>query len=82
MRARVVVTLKREVLDPQGEAVRRGLESLGIAGVGDVRVGKVIDLEVDDAPGAEAALHAAAAKLLANPVIEDYSVELLGPRGA
>lgn len=75
MRARVMVTLKREVLDPQGEAVRRGLESLGIQGVRNVRVGKLIELELDDAAGdVQAALALAVEKLLVNPVIEDGHV--------
>ncbi len=75
MRARVMVTLKREVLDPQGEAVRRGLESLGIQGVRNVRVGKLIELELDDAAGdVQAALTLAVEKLLVNPVIEDGHV--------
>lgn len=77
MRARVFVTLKREVLDPQGEAVRRGLESLGIEGVGDVRVGKVIDIELSESTAdPEAVLRDAARRLLANGVIEDFHVEL------
>jgi phosphoribosylformylglycinamidine synthase len=76
MRARVCVTLKPEVLDPQGEAVRRGLASLGIPGVRDVRVGKLIELEMDgDRASVERALREAADKLLANVVIEDYRVE-------
>ncbi len=78
MRARVFVTLKREVLDPQGEAVRKGLLSLGVAGVREVRVGKLIELELDDAQGdADAALRTAVEKLLVNPVIEDGRVEVL-----
>lgn len=78
MRARVFVTLKREVLDPQGEAVRKGLQSLGVAGVREVRVGKLIELELDDAQGdADAALRTAVEKLLVNPVIEDGRVEVL-----
>ena len=47
MRARVTVTLKREVLDPQGEAIRRGFDALGLQGVREVRVGKVIEVELD-----------------------------------
>lgn len=79
MRARVVVTLKREVLDPQGEAIRRGLQSLGLGGVGEVRVGKVIDLELPDGlEGAEALVRSAAEKLLSNPVIEDFAIERVG----
>ena len=78
MRARVYVTLKREVLDPQGEAVKKGLETLGISGVGQVRVGKVIDVDIDGDPATvHARLDEAARKLLANPVIEDFRVEVV-----
>lgn len=76
MRARVTVTLKTEVLDPQGDAIKKGFESLGVTGVSSVRVGKIIELEL--APGVsdpDAVVRAAADKLLANPVIEDFSVE-------
>ncbi len=78
MKARVHVTLKRGVLDPQGEAVRHALASLGFAGVGEVRVGKVIELDLD-AADAEAARHQAEAMcraLLANTVIENFEVEI------
>ena len=79
MRARVTVTLKPGILDPQGKAIEGALKSLGIEGVGSVRQGKVFDIEIDgeDRNKAEAALKAAADKLLANTVIENYSVELL-----
>jgi phosphoribosylaminoimidazole-succinocarboxamide synthase len=78
MRARVYVTLKREVLDPQGEAVRKGLAALGVSGVKGARVGKVIDLELEgDEASAREAIERAARSLLANPVIEDFQVELL-----
>ena len=77
MRARVFVTLKREVLDPQGEAVRKGLAALGLEGVKDARVGKVIDLEVEgDEATAREKIEKAARSLLANPVIEDFEVVL------
>lgn len=77
MRACVYVTLKREVLDPQGEAVKKGLTSLGIAGVQQVRVGKIIEIEIEGEPEAvRRHLEEAARKLLANPVIEDYRVEI------
>jgi phosphoribosylformylglycinamidine synthase PurS subunit len=80
MKARVTVTLKSGVLDPQGKAIEGALKSLGISGVGSVRQGKVFDIEVDgsDRIAAEAALKAAAEKLLANTVIENYRVEVLG----
>jgi phosphoribosylformylglycinamidine synthase len=79
MKARVTVTLKSGILDPQGKAIEGALKSLGIEGVGSVRQGKVFDIEIDgeDRNKAETALKAAADKLLANTVIENYSVELL-----
>lgn len=78
MKARVHVTLKRGVLDPQGEAVRHALGSLGFDGVGEVRMGKVIELELaeTDAAAAEARVREMCEKLLANTVIENYAVEL------
>ncbi|MBY0350429.1 phosphoribosylformylglycinamidine synthase subunit PurS [Tabrizicola sp.] len=79
MKARVTVMLKSGVLDPQGEAVRHALGSLGFVGVAGVRQGKVIelDLEETDAARAETAVKAMCDKLLANTVIESYRVELL-----
>ncbi len=79
MKANIYVTLKREVLDPQGDAVRRATGSLGFAGVRDVRVGKLIEVELDDQDreAAEATLRTMCEKLLANPVIEDYRFELV-----
>jgi phosphoribosylformylglycinamidine synthase len=78
MKARVHVTLKPGVLDPQGKAIAGALASLGFDGVGEVRQGKVIDLEVDGADRAEARerVEAMCRKLLANTVIEDYAIEL------
>ena len=77
MRARVIVRLKPAVLDPQGEAVERALRGLGFSGVKNVRVGKLVELEVDgDAGLVKAALSAMADKLLANPVIEDARFEI------
>ena len=82
MRARVTVTLKREVLDPQGEAIRRGFDALGLKGVREVRVGKVIEVELDDGVADPTALlREAADKLLANPVMEDFAVEFGAPEG-
>jgi phosphoribosylformylglycinamidine synthase subunit PurS len=80
MKARVTVTLKSGVLDPQGKAIEGALKSLGVEGVGSVRQGKVFDIELsaDDRAKAEAALKAACEKLLANTVIENYRVEVLG----
>jgi phosphoribosylformylglycinamidine synthase len=79
MKARVTVMLKNGVLDPQGEAVRHALGSLGFAGVNGVRQGKVIELDLaeTDAGKAETAVKAMCDKLLANTVIESYRVELL-----
>ena len=79
MKARVTVMLKNGVLDPQGEAVRHALGSLGFAGVNGVRQGKVIELDLaeTDAAKAEADVRAMCDKLLANTVIESYRVELL-----
>ena len=78
MKARVHVTLKTGVLDPQGKAIGHALHSLGFAGVRDVRQGKVIelDLEESDPSKARAAIEAMCGKLLANPVIENYTIEL------
>ena len=79
MKARVNVMLKTGVLDPQGEAVRHALGSLGFAGVESVRQGKVIELDLaeTDRAAAEAAVTEMCEKLLANTVIESYSVELV-----
>ena len=80
MKATVVVRLKTEVLDPQGDAVSRALGKLGFAGVKGVRVGKIVEIELDDTTAAtdRAALadklRIMADELLANPVIEDYEV--------
>lgn len=78
MKARVHVMLKNGVLDPQGEAVRHALGALGFAGVNAVRQGKVIELDLDatDAASAEAAVKDMCERLLANIVIESYTIEL------
>ncbi|MCB1353707.1 MAG: phosphoribosylformylglycinamidine synthase subunit PurS [Rhodobacteraceae bacterium] len=78
MRAKVHVTLKKGVLDPQGEAVRHALGALGFDDVGEVRVGKVIELDLsdEDRGTAEARVSEMCEKLLANTVIENYRVEL------
>lgn len=77
MKARVVVTLKRSVLDPQGLAVGRALSSLGFAEVQAVRLGKIIELELagTDAAKAHERIKAMCEKLLANTVIEEYRIE-------
>ncbi|HEV7251637.1 MAG TPA: phosphoribosylformylglycinamidine synthase subunit PurS [Mesorhizobium sp.] len=78
IKARVTVTLKNGVLDPQGKAIEGALATLGFAGVGSVRQGKVFDLELDgdDPARAEADLRAMCEKLLANTVIENYVVSV------
>jgi phosphoribosylformylglycinamidine synthase len=78
MRARVHVRLKDGVLDPQGAAIGRALAQLGFAGVGEVRQGKMIELrlEGDDRGEAEARVRAMCEQLLANPVIETYTVSI------
>ena len=79
MKARVTVTLKNGVLDPQGKAIEGALKSLGVDGIASVRQGKVFDIELagPDKASAEAALKAAADRLLANTVIENYRVEIV-----
>jgi len=78
MRARVYVTLKPSVFDPQGQTIADALHSLGYTGVGDVRQGKFFELELDAASTDQAKTLAAevADKVLANPVIESYRVEV------
>jgi phosphoribosylformylglycinamidine synthase len=79
MKATVFVRLKQEVLDPQGDAVRRALATLGFSGVKGVRVGKLIEIELEpggDAGELEARLRKMADEMLANTVIEDYEVIL------
>lgn len=78
MKATVTITLKSGVLDPQGKAIEHALGALGFQGVNDVRQGKVIEIDLDaaDAAKAEAQVRDMCGKLLANPVIEDYSIEI------
>ena len=78
MKARVHVSLKTGVLDPQGKAIAHALATLGFAGVGEVRQGKVIDIELSgsDANKAKADVTAMCEKLLANTIIEKYEIEL------
>ncbi len=80
MKARVHITLKNGVLDPQGKAIAHALGSLGFAGVDNVRQGKYIELDLDETdPGkARATLNDMCAKLLANTVIENYAIDLDG----
>ncbi len=78
IKARITVTLKNGVLDPQGKAIEHALSALGFDGVGQVRQGKVFDVELEgnDRAKAESDLKAMCEKLLANTVIENYSVTL------
>jgi phosphoribosylformylglycinamidine synthase len=78
MNARVFVTLKNGVLDPQGKAVARSLTGLGYAEVADVRLGKMLELQINesDPAKARARLEEMCKRLLANTVIEDYRIEL------
>jgi phosphoribosylformylglycinamidine synthase len=77
MKARIYVTLKREVLDPQGDAVRHALGALGFEGVKDVRIGKLVEIELEgeSTEARKAQLESMCEKLLANPVIEDFRLE-------
>ena len=81
MKALVHVTLKPDVLDPQGKAIQHACGSLGYGAVRAVRQGKLFELELDAADGkaAEALVEEVAAKLLANPVIEDYRIVEVSP---
>jgi len=78
IKARVTVTLKNGVLDPQGKAIEGALGALGFDGIGQVRQGKVFDLEIEgaDKAKAEADLKAMCEKLLANTVIENYTISI------
>lgn len=78
MRARVFVTLKRSVFDPQGQTITDALQSLGYTGVADVRQGKYfeLDLATSEAEQAQALAAEVADRLLANPVIESYRIEV------
>jgi phosphoribosylformylglycinamidine synthase PurS subunit len=80
MKATVYVRLKQEVLDPQGDAVKRALVTLGFAGVKGVRVGKLIEIELEASAGTPAELEGKLGKMademLANTVIEDYEIDV------
>jgi phosphoribosylformylglycinamidine synthase len=80
MKVRITVTLKSGVLDPQGQAIQGSLRSLGFSGIGSVRQGKVFDIELDaaDPSATESRLKEMCEKLLANTVIENYAIEMLG----
>jgi phosphoribosylformylglycinamidine synthase subunit PurS len=74
MKARVLIRPKEGILDPQGKAVERALPALGFDGVSEVRVGRLVELEAENAEE----LDALCQKLLANPLIEDYEIETDG----
>jgi phosphoribosylformylglycinamidine synthase PurS subunit len=82
VKARVTVYPRREILDPQGKAIRDALSRVGFPGVEDVRAGKSFEIRLgtDDPAAADRELRAMCEKLLANTVVEDYSVELLEER--
>ena len=72
MRARVLIRPKAGILDPQGQAVERALPALGFSGVSHVRIGRMIELEIED----ESQLPAMCEQLLTNPLIEDYEIQV------
>jgi phosphoribosylformylglycinamidine synthase subunit PurS len=78
VRARVLIRPKEGILDPQGQTVERALPALGFAGVTDVRVGRMVELELED----PSRLEDMCETLLANPLIEDYEIVELGTNGA
>ena len=73
MKARVLIRPKAGILDPQGQAVERALPALGFEGAENVRVGRLVELEVQDT----SRLHEMCERLLANPLIEDYEVQVV-----
>jgi len=78
VRARVLIRPKAGILDPQGEAVQRALPALGFEGVANVRVGRLVELDVEDPNQLEPMCE----KLLANPLVEDYEIQLLDALGS
>ncbi|HUF77886.1 MAG TPA: phosphoribosylformylglycinamidine synthase subunit PurS [Thermoanaerobaculia bacterium] len=84
MKATVTVYPRREILDPQGKAIREALGRIGFTGVEDVRAGKSFEIELagEDREAAGRVLEEMCRKLLANPVVEDYSIDLGGRAGA
>ena len=78
MRARVLVRPKEGILDPQGVAVEQALPALGFSGVSHVHIGRLVELDVED----PSQLDEMCRKLLANPLVEDYEVQLLDPQAA
>ena len=81
MKISVYVTLKNGVLDPQGKAIHHALDGLGFKGVNDVRVGKLIELDVDESVGADD-VEEMCRKLLANMVIENFRIETEGQKAS
>ena len=77
MRAKILIRLKQGILDPQGKAIERALPALGFEGVAEVRVGRLVELEATDPER----LGELCEKLLANPLIEDYEIEMEGTDG-
>jgi phosphoribosylformylglycinamidine synthase subunit PurS len=80
VKARVLIRLKQSILDAQGASVKRALDGLGFREVRDVRVGKVVDLDLDGESGDDARrrIEEMCARLLVNPVIEEFTVEMVG----
>jgi len=78
MKAKIIITPKKAVLDPQGKTVQSALAHIGYTGIGDVRMGKYLEIEVDgtDREQARKQIDEACHKILSNPVIEDYRFEL------
>jgi phosphoribosylformylglycinamidine synthase subunit PurS len=79
MKARVIVTLKASVLDPQGKAIEGALNGLAVEGVKSVRQGKIFDIELDgdDEAAARLKLNEACERLLANTIVENYAIEIV-----
>lgn len=77
--ARILITLRKTILDPQGKAVEHSLKSLGYGNIVDTRIGKYVELKIDTADElfAKSVAEEACKKLLANPVMEDYSFEIV-----
>jgi phosphoribosylformylglycinamidine synthase PurS subunit len=76
--ARVLIRPKAGILDPQGEAVQRALPALGFDGASEVRIGRMVELEIDDQAN-QSDLDQICEQLLANPLIEEYEIEVLRP---
>jgi phosphoribosylformylglycinamidine synthase len=78
--AKVYITLKKNILDPQGKTVKSALETLGFQGIKDVRLGKYIEISIEgkERSAVEKQIQEMSEKLLANPVIEDYHFEVQG----